>query len=254
MSLPEYCLNCDLVYYFFRPMKQNLSMEILVIDDNEELTAFIARLLERKGHKVTVKHSAAEVVKHGLEFNHDLIILDLVLEGERGEDLLTNLRKRGVNIPILVLSSISNIPTKVDLLRGGADDYMTKPFDNEELLARVDALQRRHLESCLVEKESHGEIFFYWKQNKVVREGKEILLTRKEGQLLRLLVRNKGEVVKSDDLIKKIWNVDPGYHSNILQSLVRHLRTRIDSNFGHKLINNIHGVGYMLVFPEDLRL
>ncbi|MBU1445885.1 response regulator transcription factor [Patescibacteria group bacterium] len=228
-------------------------MEILVIDDNKDIAGFIARLLERKGHEVTVKHSVAEVIKNGLEFSHDLIILDLILEDERGEDLLTDLRKRGVNIPILVLSSITNIPKKVDLLRDGADDYMTKPFDNEELLARVDALQRRYLESCLVEEEVYGSVHFYWKQNKIVREGREILLTRKEGQLLKLLVRNKGEVVKSNDLIKKIWNVDPGYHSNILQSLVRHLRKRLDLDFEHKLIHNVHGIGYMLILPEMSR-
>ena len=105
----------------------------------------IGKALKRYGYKITICHSPKRVLKNGLEFNHDLIILDLMFPNERGEDFVAELRKKKINIPILVLSALSEVGSKIDLLKLGADDYMIKPFSSQELLARIEALERRCL-------------------------------------------------------------------------------------------------------------
>jgi DNA-binding response OmpR family regulator len=223
-------------------------MEILIIEDDVNLTNYLKKELENRGHYIVVAQSAQEVIEGNLHYNREVIIMDLLLKNGRGENLIKKIRKDNATTPILVLSSLTKTENKLELFKLGADDYMTKPFSIEELAARLDVLHKRTVHDILNEKEVHKKFIFYWKQNKVIQNGKEILLTSKENKLLKLLVRNNGKVVTSEEIIKYVWNVDPGYHSNILQSLVRHLREKIESKTKKELIKNIHGVGYMLKF------
>ncbi len=225
-------------------------MEILIIEDDKNLAKHIASEFKKKNHSSTICNSVKEAVNKKLAFSHDIAILDLLLEDEHGEDFVRYTKKENIKIPILVLSSLSGTSNKVDLLKAGVDDYMTKPFDICELMARLETLYNRYLEISQKKKDNYPGVTFVWDENKVIREDKEIHLTNKECKLLKFLVINYGKVVKSEDILKHVWNVGPGYHSNILQSLVRHLRKRIDEGFEYKLIKNIHGVGYMIEFPQ----
>lgn len=221
-------------------------MNILVVEDDKVMAGFIAETLRDCGNKVTVVHEVSPVLAGRLDQLHDILILDLVVGSERGEDLLLGLRRLGCNMPILILSGISAVDRRIDLLKQGADDYLLKPFDRGELVARVNALYRRFLdipnESC----QHFTEASFYWDESKVLRGGQMISLTNKEQQFLRLLVLNRGKVVTTEAILKKVWNTSSAYQSNVVPSLVKRLRQKLDGDFADKLLQNIHGVGYLI--------
>ena len=226
-------------------------MKILVIEDEKQIADFLLEVLEKEHFVVTVVSNIEEALKQQLPSHHDLIILDLMLPGKGGEVLVQELRKQMRNIPIIVVSALSQIATKIDLMNMGADDYVTKPFDAKELIARINALYRRYLKNKNTDKETYGEITFYWKQNRVEREGKTILLTKKEGELLQFLLENRGLTVRIEDILMRVWQAKVGFTSNVVQSTIRRLRNKIDADFKHKIIRNVHGIGYVLILPED---
>ncbi len=226
-------------------------MKVLLVEDDERLSSFLRSTLSKQGYETTVCNSVEEVLKNEYDLTHDLVVLDLVLTGKRGDHLVTQLRKKKSNIPILVLSGLNQVNLKIDLLNLGVDDYMTKPFDPRELIARLQAIYRRYLEVECKDSETYGDIVFHWKQNKVTRGGEEIFLTQKEGELLRFLLQNRNKTVRNKDILSKVWQARVGFHSNVIQSTVRRLRQKVDKDFDHKLIRNVHGIGYMLVLPND---
>lgn len=221
-------------------------MKILIIEDEEKIANFIGSVLETESNQVTICSTAEEALKHGYEYSHDVIILDLLLPGKRGEYFLRNIRKKRINVPVLVLSALSRISNKIELFNLGADDYMTKPFDALELIARVNALYRRYLQMERKDQIKAGEVVFQRKQNKIIREGKEIQLTKKEGELFEFLMQNRGKTVRTEDIIRKIWGSKVNYHSNVVQATIRRLRKKVDENFKTKLIKSCHGIGYIL--------
>lgn len=225
-------------------------MNVLLIEDENKIASFIEQVLESELMHVTTCDSIEEAVSHGYPERHDVIILDLMLRGKPGDYLVSSLRKSRNNIPILVLSALGQISKKIELLNLGADDYLTKPFDAEELIARVHALYRRYLETKHDKEMTLGDLIFYRKQNRAVRAGREIFLTQKEGDVLDLLIRHRGKAVRTEDILMKVWQAKQGYHSNIVQATIRRLRKKIDDGFKHKLIRNIHGVGYMIVWSK----
>jgi len=221
-------------------------MRILLIEDEQELVHFLKKILENAGNDVTAFPSLQGVLEPNHNFDYDLIILDLMLPGKPGSYLIKELRKKKLHIPVLVLSAIHQINSKTDLLNMGADDYMVKPFDAQELLARINALYRRYIEIQYTDEENYEDLTFYPKQNKIIRKKKEIFLTEKEGELLHFLLQNKEKTVRSQDILYKIWHANAGFHSNVLQATIRRLRQKIDSGFDQKLIHSIHGIGYRL--------
>ncbi len=225
-------------------------MKVLIVEDEERISSRIKTILERESFEVKVFNNVEDVIRDNLASSFDLIVLDLMLPGVSGDTLVDSLRKSKSTIPILVLSSLRESNKKVRLLDKGADDYLSKPFDERELIARINALYRRHLSTAFKEMEEHNGISFHWKQNKITRNDVESLLTNKESSLLEFLLRNKGKVVRNDDILLKVWDRKPGYHSNLLQTTIRRLRKKIDDDFDHKLIRNVHGVGYMFVLPD----
>lgn len=228
-------------------------MNILIVEDEEELSSYLQSILARNGYKSTVAECIEEVITEGLAFKHDLIILDLMLNGERGDKLVKHLREKENSTPVLVLSALGQIRTKIQLINLGADDYLVKPFDPEELLARVKALHRRSARiSELRDEEKFGDLTYFHKQKKVLRGNKEILLTKQENLLFEFLLRNNGKVVPTDDILKKVWKNQIGYHSNIIPATVRRLRQKLDEGFEHPLIRNVHGVGYILLLEDDV--
>jgi DNA-binding response OmpR family regulator len=225
-------------------------MNILVVEDNKELAEFLKFVLEEKGNKVVTCESVEEVLEKGQDKSaHDLIILDLMLKGKRGENLIRELKRQKSNIPILVLSALGDTHTKVQMINMGADDYLTKPFNTEELLARLKSLYRRYLQIGVQDRERFKDFAFFRKQNRLMRGKKIIYLTGKECEVFEMLLRNKNQVVPLIDLLK-IWDTEPGYHSNIVQSVVRRLRKKVDLGYTTKLIHTKHGIGYCLIVEE----
>lgn len=223
-------------------------MKVLVIEDEEKIAAFIKRILEAEGNEVTMCDNIEDVMDHRYELEHDIIILDIMLPGRNGDYLVSDLRKKKSNIPILVLSALNQISKKIDLLNLGADDYLTKPFDAQELIARIKSLYRRYLDTKSEDTQQLSEtVVFYPKQFKVHREGKEIFLTKKEGELILFLFQNKGKVVRSEDILRKVWQANMGFQSNVVQSTMRRLRRKLDSGFPKKMIKTVHGIGYKVV-------
>lgn len=221
-------------------------MRILLIEDEQKIADFIKEVLENDGEQVTYCRSVEEVQKNHYANTHDLIILDLMLPGMGGLDYVRLLRKGRNTIPVIVLSALNQISSKVDLFNAGADDYLTKPFEALELLTRIKSVYRRQVKIDKVEDVKVGELIFHRRQNQVVRGDKVSKLTAKEGDLLMLLIYNCGKVVRNEDILSTVWNTKRGFHSNILQSTVRRLRKKIDEGFEKAYIKNIHGVGYMI--------
>jgi two-component system OmpR family response regulator len=229
-------------------------MKILIIEDEIQIAEFLREILENENFDVTHCVSIEECFESKFHLNHDFIVLDLNLQGAGGYDLVKELRRKGSKIPILVLSALNQISTKIELINLGADDYMTKPFDAQELIARIRGLNRRYLEI----KDQHDEeevianIHFFWKQSKILREGKTITLTKKEADLLKFLLQRQGEVVSIEDILAKIWKSKMGYQSNVVQATIKRLRGKIDEGFSYPLITNIHGIGYQLMLKDEL--
>jgi DNA-binding response OmpR family regulator len=222
-------------------------MKILVVEDEEKISGFIKEVLETESNKVIVCKSLDEVMAHHYYKMVDLIILDLMLEGRgNGLELVKYLKKEKIQLPVIVLTALQQISTKIDLLNAGADDYLTKPFDAGELLARIKSVYRRYLDAHIDDKVDIADLVFQRRENVAVRGGKKILLTPKEGELLMFLTQNVGKVVRNEDILKKVWDTRMGFHSNIVQATIRRLRKKIDEGHEKKLIRNVHGIGYTL--------
>lgn len=225
-------------------------MNILLVEDEKQIASFIVDTLEAENHKVTTCESVEEVLKENYEKSHDLVILDLMLAGKTGEYLVRHVKKQKNTIPILVLSALSQISKKVELLNLGVDDYMTKPFDAEELIARINALYRRYIQTKQNEENSIGDLTFFRKQNRVKYREKEIFLTKKEGEVLDMLMHHNKKILRAEDLLMKVWQTKKGYHSNILQATIRRLRQKLTTISSKNYIKTVHGIGYMFIGEE----
>jgi DNA-binding response OmpR family regulator len=222
-------------------------MQVLLIEDNKKTSEVISNLLTKAGIDITATTSIEPLLNEIKQINFDLILLDLMLENnEEGIDLVRALRKNNIQIPIVVLTGITDNDTKVELLEAGVDDYICKPYHAEELLARIRAVHRRYLTTGLEDQIEYDTITFYWKQNKVKREDHLINLTKKEAAILQLLLKNKGKTVPKEELLEVVWKTKAGYHSNLVQATIRRLRNKVDRGFKKQLIKNVHGIGYQL--------
>ncbi len=221
-------------------------MEILVVEDDPKLAGLLENLLKHAGHNVS---SFSSVQTFWLDENparFDLAIIDLMLPEKPGSFLVKKFRSQKIDMPILVLSAIDNVQSKSALFEMGADDYLTKPFETAELLARVDALRRRYRPAKTTAQDRIADLVFEAKKAKVRRNKKEISLTHKESALLETLLKNKGKIVRSQDLLLKIWNMQRAAQSNVLPATVRRLRQKIDRGCKQKLIHCVHGIGYVI--------
>jgi DNA-binding response OmpR family regulator len=223
-------------------------MRILIVEDEVKLARLIKQVLEEELFQVELASEGEQGLDMALSGNFDLLILDLMLPGMDGIEICRELRKEKSNIPVLMLTAKDAVPDRVDGLDAGADDYLTKPFAFEELLARVRALSRRKLlpedvgnpilkvEDLEVNIETH----------RVRRGGKLIDLTAKEYFLLEYLIRNTGRVLSRDQIISKVWKYDYDTSSNVVDIYIHYLRNKIDGKFPTKLIQTLRGTGYSL--------
>ena len=220
-------------------------MKILVIEDDPTVGQFVKRGLEQQRWGVDLIGTGDEGERMAAAGNYDLIILDMRLPGKSGLQVLHDLRERGFERPVLVLTAQDAIDAKVETLRAGADDYVTKPFAFEELLARVEALSRRPrvLASPALKV---ADLELHLDTREVTRSGMTIELTPKEYTVLEYLMRHAGRVMSRTLITEYAWgyHFDPG--TNIVDVVINHLRKKIDASHRTKLIHTIRGVGYVI--------
>lgn len=220
-------------------------MKVLVIEDDPTVGEFVKRGLEEQRWQVDLVANGLEGERLAVSQPYDLVVLDMRLPGKNGLDVLRTLRSRGFERPILVLTAQDAVDAKVETLRAGADDYVTKPFAFEELLARVEALGRRPraLASPLLRV---ADLELDQGTREVRRAGELIELTPKEYAVLEYLMRHNGRVMSRTLITEYAWgyHFDPG--TNIVDVVINHLRKKIDAKHDKKLISTVRGVGYMI--------
>jgi two-component system copper resistance phosphate regulon response regulator CusR len=220
-------------------------MKILVIEDDPTVGQFVKRGLEEQRWGVELVANGEEGEQRALSGAHDLVILDMRLPGKSGLDVLTALRGRGFERPVLVLTAQDAVDAKVSTLRAGADDYVTKPFAFEELLARVEALARRprSIASTVLRV---ADLELDLQTREVRRAGERIELTPKEFTVLEYLMRHIGRVMSRTLITEYAWgyHFDPG--TNVVDVVINHLRKKIDARHERKLLTTVRGVGYVI--------
>ncbi len=222
-------------------------MKILVIEDEEKVASFIRKGLEEENFTVDVVYEGIEGEDKIKTNNYDLVILDIMLPGRDGSEILKNIRQAGIETPIIMLTAKDSINDKIDSFESGCDDYITKPFSFEELLLRVKAVLKREgktSEKDTILKFSDLELDLI--KRKAFRGDKEIELTTKEFALLELLMKNPGKVLTRADISKNVWEYDFDTLTNIIDVYINHLRKKVDKDFDKRLIHTIRGVGYIL--------
>jgi len=220
-------------------------VKILVIEDDRTVGQYVARGLEENLYTVELVADGKEGLEAAAGGQWDLIVLDLRLPGMSGLDVLRTLRDRGSSTPVLVLTAQDSVEFKVDALRIGADDYVTKPFAMEELLARVEAISRRP-KSFSPPVLQVADLRIDTGSRLVARAGAEIELTPKEYSVLLYLARHQGRVMSRTLITEYVWDYhfDPG--TNIVDVVINRLRKKIDQGREPKLIHTMRGVGYVV--------
>jgi len=220
-------------------------VKILVIEDDPTVGQFVKRGLEEQRWVVDLVADGEQGERRAASEQYDLLILDMRLPGKSGLDVLHALRARGFERPVLVLTAQDAVDAKVQTLRAGADDYVTKPFAFEELLARVEALSRRPraLASPVLRV---ADLELDQDTREVRRAGEAIELTPKEYAVLEYLMRHVGRVMSRTLITEYAWgyHFDPG--TNIVDVVINHLRKKIDARHERKLITTVRGVGYVI--------
>ncbi len=219
-------------------------MRLLLVEDEKNVASFIKKGLEEEFYTVDVVEDGDAGYAMAEVNPYDLIILDIMLPGMNGVEICRRLRAKGIKAPVLMLTAIDSVNSKVEGLESGADDYLTKPFAFSELLARVKALLRRYTDSA--SELFLGDLRIDLFARRVFRSGQEMQLTPKEFSLLEYMLRNKGRVLSRTQIIENIWgyNFDPS--TNVIDVHIRSLREKVDENFPKKLIHTVRGVGYVL--------
>lgn len=221
---------------------------ILIVEDDSKIAELISTELTLEGYKVTVASDGMEALGFVREYPPDLIILDWMLPRISGLDVCLRLRKTGIKTPIIMLTAKDEIPDRVIGLNAGADDYVIKPFNMQELLARVKARLRRV-------SEEYSEILEFedLTLNLLTREvyrGKQLIeLTTKEFDLLEYLLRHPRQVLSRNQIIENVWSYDFVGESNIIEVYIRALRLKLEVNQSPRLIQTIRGIGYALKKP-----
>ncbi len=224
-----------------------MSSRILIVEDEVQLARLMELELDHEGYAVKVSHNGREALELLKEEEFDLVLLDIMLPEMDGIEVCGRLRKFS-DIPVIMVTAKDAVPEKVEALDTGADDYITKPFAIEELLARIRALLRRKER----EKREDNNVLLIadleidTDKYKVKRADQEVELTKKEFDLLVYLVENQGIVLSREDILSNIWGYDYLGETNIVDVYIRYLRSKIDDPFEQKLIKTVLGVGYVI--------
>ncbi len=225
-------------------------MKILLVDDERQFSAAVAEILRRHNYSVDTVYNGQDGLDYALSGIYDLIILDVMLPVLDGFTVLRALRARKADTPILMLTAKSEISDKIGGLNLGADDYITKPFDTEELLARIRALLRRK-EKYTGDVLSFNDISIDRESPQLICGGKKIALGKKEFQILEMLMMSAGKCIDKERFIEKIWGYDTEAEYNTIEVYVSFLRKKLAAVGSSTEIKSIRGVGYTLGVKND---
>lgn len=224
-------------------------MRVLVVEDQERIASFIEKGLKEQGFVVDMSDDGDEGYGLATTEPYDAIVLDIMLPGRDGLSILKNLRKKGNSVPVLLLTARSELDERLEGLNLGADDYMTKPFYIEELIARLHTIVRR----------SAGEPTHILRVedlmmdlvNRVVKRGdEEVQLSMREFSLLEFLMRSPGRVLSRMQICEHVWNYTFDPDTNLVDVYIQRLRKKVDKEFPEKLIETVRGVGYRIGKPR----
>ncbi|HWI47691.1 MAG TPA: response regulator transcription factor [Rummeliibacillus sp.] len=232
-----------------------MKIHILVIEDEAQIARVLKVELEYEGYQVTVEHEGKSGLETAMQTGIDLILLDVMLPGLSGIDILRRLRKENSNIPVILLTARNSTFDKVAGLDQGANDYVTKPFEIEELLARIRACIR-NTSNKVESKEDEsfltvGDLIINTDAREVKRKGKTISLTPKEYDFLVYLVTNKNKVVTRENIIINVWGYEYEGETNVIDVFIGHLRKKINDSFSTRLITTVRGVGFTIKEKKD---
>jgi two-component system OmpR family response regulator len=228
------------------------NMKILLVEDDKGIGQFIEKGFVQEGHTIDWAERGDDGLMMGLSGEYDALILDLMLPGMEGMDVLSELRNGGKKYPVLILSAKQSVDDRVKGLKAGGDDYLTKPFAFSELLVRIETLVRRVRaggESKEITRLSCADLEVELLSRRVTRAGQVLELQPREYALLELFLRNQGNVLTKTLILEKIWNWNFDPQTNVVDVLVSRLRSRIDKDFSPKLIHTVRGAGYVLKVP-----
>lgn len=220
-------------------------MRVLLAEDDQRITNFIARGLRENAYAVDTANDGEDALYQISINTYDIIILDVMMPKFDGLEVCRELRKNEIRTPVLMLTARDAVEDKIVGLDSGADDYLTKPFAFEELLARIRALLRRNIE-IRPPKIKIADLEIDTTAQKVRRGGRDISLTTKEYTLLEYLAREKGKVVGRADIADHVWDENFDIFSNLIEVYIKRLRTKIDEDFDVPLIHTRRGAGYIL--------
>jgi heavy metal response regulator len=224
-------------------------MRILVIEDDRRVASFIRRGLSADKFVVDVAQEGQSGLDLALSKDYNLIILDLMLPGLTGQEVLDGIRKTNRTVPVLILTAKGAVRDKVELFEKGCDDYLTKPFAFAELQARVKALLRRGKTENR-DRLQVADLYVDFNKRLVTRSGRKIELTLKEYALLEYLIRNAGQVLSRSMIVDQVWDQSFDSFTNVVDVYIRYLRNKVDQGFELKLIHTVRGVGYVLSEEE----
>lgn len=223
-------------------------MKILLIEDEQKLVRALSRGLKHFGYTVDAVSDGGEGLERAVlhSDDYDIIILDLMLPTMDGHKICREIRAKGITTPILVLTARVETDLKIELLKSGADDYLSKPFSLGELEARIQALLRRPKEQ-LPSVLSYGDLELNTTERRVKKGGKEIALTQKEFALLEYFLRNPDRVIERDELLNHLWDFNyTSFFSNAVDVHIKNLRKKIDDAKSESILETVRGVGYRL--------
>lgn len=220
-------------------------MRVLVVEDEKDLNSIICSKLVKEGYNVDACYDGQAALDYMEAENYDGAIMDIMIPNKDGITVLREMRNAGIQVPVLFLTAKTETQDIVRGLDAGASDYMTKPFEFSELMARLRVMLRtqnpvnENVITC-------GSLVVDMNNRQAIRDGKVIDLTVREYAILEYLARNRNVVVTRDQIRVNIWNIDDDVNSNVIDVYIRYLRRKIDDNYEEKLIHTIRGVGYKL--------
>lgn len=220
-------------------------MKILIVEDEHLIANALKKGLEQEHYTVDLAFNGLTGLDLASSGDYDIVLLDLMLPKIDGLEVCRQLRDQQIHVPILILTAKSQLEDKIKGLNCGADDYLTKPFAFEELLARIRVLARRP-QTAAVEVISVGDLSLNLSTYEVTRQGKSISLSSKEYSLLECLMRHANKILNKDQLIQYVWSYESNILPNTVEVYIRNLRQKIDKNYKVKLIKTIRGFGYKI--------
>jgi two-component system OmpR family response regulator len=228
------------------PARAENAMRLLVVEDDRDAAGYLRKAFREAGHICEVAGDGEEGLALALDGEFDVLVIDRMLPKRDGLSLISEVRKRGVLTPVLILSALGQVDDRVTGLRAGGDDYLAKPYAFSELLARIESLARRVAPQSADTVYRVGDLELDRLSHTVTRGGKEIPLQPREFRLLEYLMRHAGHVVTRTMLLENVWDYHFDPQTNVIDVHVSRLRSKIDKGHDRQLLHTVRGTGYMI--------